>query len=230
VSLIDCYVVQLTQVFMLRTPGRITYDLRPSRLHGLTERIPKTHRYRITPKGLCTAIFYTGLYNRSLPTGLGRHLATRDQSRTTIAKSIRAAETAVNSRYQRENFYWPGFIPSSGARSSRTSLWVNVPWTVGTAAGRAREPARIAGRAAPLARLHQHHLEYDAHCASRHPQREALEFALDGLALDCRGHARSQQGLSQTKSLQATSGPTSCACCSLRKGNSHAVAQNAKAA
>ena len=31
---------------------RITYDLRRLRLHGLTERIPKTHRYRITPKGL----------------------------------------------------------------------------------------------------------------------------------------------------------------------------------
>ena len=61
------------------TPGRITYDLRRLRLHGLTERIPRTHRYRITPKGLRTAVFYTGLYNRSL----GRHLATRDQSRVT---------------------------------------------------------------------------------------------------------------------------------------------------
>ena len=29
-----------------------------------------THRYRITPKGLRTAIFYTRLYNRSLRTGL----------------------------------------------------------------------------------------------------------------------------------------------------------------
>src|ERR1700680_2321224 len=38
------------------TPGRITYDLRRLRLHGLTERIPKTHRYRITPKGLRTAV------------------------------------------------------------------------------------------------------------------------------------------------------------------------------
>ena len=50
------------------SPGRITYDLRRLRLHGLTERMPKTHRYRITPKG--TAIFYTRLYNRSLRTGL----------------------------------------------------------------------------------------------------------------------------------------------------------------
>ena len=43
------------------SPGQITYDLRRLRLHGLTERIPKTHRYRITAKGLRTAIFYTGL-------------------------------------------------------------------------------------------------------------------------------------------------------------------------
>ena len=37
------------------TAGRITYDLRRLRLHGLIERIPKTHRYRITAKGLRTA-------------------------------------------------------------------------------------------------------------------------------------------------------------------------------
>jgi hypothetical protein len=37
---------------------------------ALIERIPKTHRYRITAKGLRTAIFYTRLYNRSLRTGL----------------------------------------------------------------------------------------------------------------------------------------------------------------
>jgi hypothetical protein len=89
-------------------------------------------------------------------------------------------------------------------------------------------------RAAALACLHQHHREHDGHRASRHPQREALEFALNGIAMDRCGHARSQEGLSQAKSLQATSGPTSRACCSLRKGNketnSHAVAQNAKAA
>ena len=49
---------------------RITYDLRRLRLHGPIERIPKTHRYRITAKGLRIAIFYTRLYNRSLRTGL----------------------------------------------------------------------------------------------------------------------------------------------------------------
>jgi hypothetical protein len=33
------------------TPGRITYDLRRLRLHGLIERIPKTRRYRIADSG-----------------------------------------------------------------------------------------------------------------------------------------------------------------------------------
>jgi hypothetical protein len=33
------------------TPGRITYDLRRLRLHGLIERIPKTHRYRAPQRG-----------------------------------------------------------------------------------------------------------------------------------------------------------------------------------
>src|ERR1700758_2818078 len=84
------------------TPGRITYDLRRLRLHGLTERIPKTHRYRITPKGLRTAIFYTGLYNRSLRTGLGIISTRATNPQLPIAKSIRAAEVAVNSWYQQE--------------------------------------------------------------------------------------------------------------------------------
>ena len=33
------------------TPGRMTYDLRRLRLHGLIERIPGTHRYRLTDHG-----------------------------------------------------------------------------------------------------------------------------------------------------------------------------------
>jgi hypothetical protein len=52
------------------SPGRVTYDLRRLHLHGLIDRIPKSHRYRITAKGLRTAIFYTRLYNRALRTGL----------------------------------------------------------------------------------------------------------------------------------------------------------------
>ena len=84
------------------TPGRITYDLRRLRLHGLTERISKTHRYRITPKGLRTAIFYTRLYNRSLRTGLAIISPGAANPELPMAKSIRAAETAINKWYQHE--------------------------------------------------------------------------------------------------------------------------------
>ena len=83
-------------------PGRITYDLRRLRLHGLTERIPKTHRYRITAKGLRISIFYTRLYNRSLRTGLATISPGAANPELPIAKSIRAAEIAVNKWYQHE--------------------------------------------------------------------------------------------------------------------------------
>src|SRR6266568_538827 len=84
------------------TPGRITYDLRRLRLHGLTERIPKTHRYRITAKGLRTAIFYTGLYNRSLRTGMAVISPAAINPDLPMAKSIRAAETALDKWHQHE--------------------------------------------------------------------------------------------------------------------------------
>ena len=37
------------------TPGQMTYHLRRLRLHGLIERIPRSHRYRVTDKGWRTA-------------------------------------------------------------------------------------------------------------------------------------------------------------------------------
>ncbi len=52
------------------TPGRLTYDLRRLRLHGLIERLPHTHRYRLTPDGLRIALFYTRTYARVLRPGL----------------------------------------------------------------------------------------------------------------------------------------------------------------
>jgi hypothetical protein len=54
----------------------------------------------------------------------------------------------------------------------------------------------------------------------RRVTRNVKRWSSSSMALRWTGrHARSQEGLSQAKSLQATSGPTSRACCSLRKGN-----------
>ena len=54
------------------TPGQLTYDLRRLRLHGLIERLPGTHRYRVTREGLRTALFFTRVYARILRPGLAR--------------------------------------------------------------------------------------------------------------------------------------------------------------
>jgi hypothetical protein len=52
------------------TQGQMTYHLRRLRLHGLIERLPKTHRYRVTDNGWRTALFCTRIYNRVLRPGL----------------------------------------------------------------------------------------------------------------------------------------------------------------
>ena len=52
------------------SPGRMTYDLRRLRLHGRIERIPRSHRYRVTDLGFRAALFLTRSYNRLLRPGL----------------------------------------------------------------------------------------------------------------------------------------------------------------
>jgi hypothetical protein len=68
----------------------MTYDLRRLRLHGLIDRIPHSHRYRVSDAGLPTAIFLTRVHDRFLPTGL------TDMTDPTTTGPLRAAAT----RYQ----------------------------------------------------------------------------------------------------------------------------------
>jgi hypothetical protein len=50
--------------------GRVACDLRRLPLRGLIERIPHTHRYRLTEQGIQSAAFWTRSYNRWLRPGL----------------------------------------------------------------------------------------------------------------------------------------------------------------
>jgi hypothetical protein len=52
------------------TPGRMTYQLRRLRLHGLIVRQEGTHRYAVTDLGLRVALFFTRSYNRVVRPGL----------------------------------------------------------------------------------------------------------------------------------------------------------------
>jgi hypothetical protein len=54
------------------TAGRMTYDLRRLRLHGLIERVKKSHRYRLTERGIQVAMFFTRSYARILRPGLAQ--------------------------------------------------------------------------------------------------------------------------------------------------------------
>jgi hypothetical protein len=58
------------------TQGRMSYHLRRLRLHGWIQRIPKTHRYRLTDFGLRTAVFCTRAYARIFRHGIGMVLPT----------------------------------------------------------------------------------------------------------------------------------------------------------
>ena len=54
---------------------RMTYPLRRLQLHGLIERIPQTHRYRLADFGFRVAVSCTRTYARILRPGLGLVLA-----------------------------------------------------------------------------------------------------------------------------------------------------------
>jgi hypothetical protein len=50
--------------------GKMTYDLRRLRMHGLIDRIPHSRRYRITDTGLHDALLFTHAHDHLLRTGL----------------------------------------------------------------------------------------------------------------------------------------------------------------
>ena len=52
------------------TAGKMTYDLRRLRAHGLITRIPRTRRYHITDAGLGHALLFTHAHDHLLRTGL----------------------------------------------------------------------------------------------------------------------------------------------------------------
>jgi len=79
------------------TPGRMTYDLRRLRLHGLIARIPGTHRYRLTPAGLRTALFFTRVYARILRPGLARIAPTAPPGDPALRPYFDKLEDAVDS-------------------------------------------------------------------------------------------------------------------------------------
>jgi hypothetical protein len=78
------------------TPGQMTYHLRRLRLHGLIERLPKTHRYRVTDAGWRTMLFCTRCYNRVLRPGLAEIAPDLDSAPQSLNRLVDRATVAVD--------------------------------------------------------------------------------------------------------------------------------------
>jgi hypothetical protein len=76
------------------TAGQMTYDLRRLRSHHLIERIPRTHRYRVTATGLHTAMILTRIHDRVLPAGLAQLTAAGPPGKLRTAAT--AYQTAID--------------------------------------------------------------------------------------------------------------------------------------
>jgi hypothetical protein len=85
------------------TQGRMTYDLRRLRLHGMIERIPKTHRYRVTPFGLRAALFFTRTHARLYRPVVSEVLAHAPPQERALARHFARLDEEIDKRVQRAN-------------------------------------------------------------------------------------------------------------------------------
>lgn len=82
------------------TPGRMTYDLRRLRLHGMIERITGTHRYRVTDFGLRAALFLTRLHARVLRPGISEVLPNAPPVDSALRRCLAEFDQVINQRVQ----------------------------------------------------------------------------------------------------------------------------------
>ena len=80
--------------------GRMSYDLRRLRLHGLIERIPKTNRYQLTTQGLKVAMFFSRTYARLLRPGLAEITEPLAPARSSLRTAFDRLQTAIDQRCQ----------------------------------------------------------------------------------------------------------------------------------
>jgi hypothetical protein len=78
------------------SPGRMSYQLRRLRLHGLIARWPKTHRYRVTDSGWRLALFCTRTYNRVLRPGLAQIVPEQATEDTALRRGFDRLDEAIN--------------------------------------------------------------------------------------------------------------------------------------
>jgi len=84
------------------TQGRMTYDLRRLRLHGMIERIPKTHRYRVTEFGLRAALFFTRVHARLYRPAVADIMAHAPPENSPLCRHFAKLEEVIDQHIQRQ--------------------------------------------------------------------------------------------------------------------------------
>jgi hypothetical protein len=82
------------------TPGQMTYHVRRLRLQGLIERIPGTHRYRVTRQGWRTALFCTRTSNRLLRPELAQTVPDEVLDDTELRRAFDKIDSQIERRIQ----------------------------------------------------------------------------------------------------------------------------------
>lgn len=78
------------------TAGQMTYHLRRLRLHGLIARLPGTHCYRLTERGLRTARFFTRGHARLVCPGLAVVMSESAQDDAPLRRAFAQLECAMD--------------------------------------------------------------------------------------------------------------------------------------
>jgi hypothetical protein len=78
------------------TAGKMTYDLRRLRAHGLIARIPRTRRYQITDTGLTRALLFTRAHDHLLRVGLAEITDLDPPAPSRLRAADRAYQKAFN--------------------------------------------------------------------------------------------------------------------------------------
>jgi hypothetical protein len=78
------------------TAGKMTYDLRRLRAHGLIHRIPRTRRYQVTDTGLQHALLFTHAHDHLLRTGLAETTDPDPPSPSRLRLADRAYQAAFD--------------------------------------------------------------------------------------------------------------------------------------
>ena len=78
--------------------GRMSYDLRRLRLHGVIQRISKTNRYQLTDQGLKVAMFFSRTYIRLLRPGLAEIIDSYAPAASALRNAFDRLHGAIDQR------------------------------------------------------------------------------------------------------------------------------------